>query len=182
MSGVFTEATLLAALRKRHAIPGNGGAGKYAFMTHVRTSSAFAQQEMDAISVALWPSEHHDVHAFEVKCSRTDWLREIKPDTRKSEKARELCDTFTVVAPKGVVLMDELPEGWGFIQATESDGEISLKQWVKPARLHAMHSTSLNLDHERTLNRGFVVAMLRASGAVPGMKTGKKRQASADIV
>ena len=167
-----TEGSLLAALRSRHASPGNGGAGRYAFLTHVRTGAAWEQQEIDAIAVALWLSEYHDVHAFEVKCTRADWLREIKPTMDKSTRARELCDTFTIVAPGGVVRRDELPLGWGLIEAAvREDGKITLRQSVKPARL-----TELPVyRQDRALPRGFVVAMLRATGAVPGMTSGLKR-------
>lgn len=164
---VFTERALLDALRQRHTHEGNGGAGKYAFMTHVRTGAGHYVQEIDAVVLSLWESEQHDVHAFEVKCSRSDWLREIKPDTSKSARTRKLCDTFTVVAPRGVVRRDELPDGWGLLEATEVDAGITLRSSVKARRLELL-TTPL---HRRTLPRGFVVAMLRAAGAVPGMTT-----------
>lgn len=162
----FSETALLAALRDRHS---NGGAGRYAFLTHVRTGAAWDQQEIDAVAVALWPSENHDVHAFEVKCSRSDWLREIKPSTHKSERTRVLCDTFTVVAPLGVVREGELPDGWGLIQATLVEGAVKLRQKAKPARL-------VQVGYPGTLPRGFVVCLLRASGCVPGMTSGLKRE------
>lgn len=182
---MITEGTLLAALRKRYTVSGNGGSGRWAFLTHVRTGASFEQQEIDAVAMALWPSDGLDVHAFEVKCSRSDWLREIKPDTYKSRRTRELADTFTIVAPKGVVQgwehtaegrtgkrPAELPEGWGLIEATGGEDGLKLRSMVKPSRLQ---------DPERpwakTLSRGFVVAMLRASGSVPGMVTGRKREA-----
>ena len=171
----FTEGSLLAALRQRHAFSANGGSGRYAFLTHVRTGAAFDQQEMDALAVALWPSEHHDLHAFEVKCSRTDWLREIKPDTYKSERTRKLCDTFTIVAPKGTVRDGELPEGWGLIEATCVDGEVRLRSTKAPTRREPV---TTHRGYDRLLSRGLMVAMLRAAGAVPGMTSGRKRLAS----
>jgi len=184
----FTEAELLEALRDRYTVPGNGGAGRYAFLTHVRTGAAFDQQEIDAVVFCLWPSDGHDLHAFEVKCSRSDWLREIqyrgalgevRPSTSKSRRTREIADTFTVVAPAGVVRAwehtaegrtgkppTELPEGWGLIEARRSDAGVArLRQVVKPARLQLPRAA-----HEKTIDRGFVVAMLRRAGAVPGRR------------
>jgi hypothetical protein len=162
----FTERSLLTALAKRHEYAANGGSGRYAFLTHVRTGAAFDQQEIDAVVVALWPSEHHDIHAFEVKCSHSDWVREIRPDTYKSERTREIADTFTVVAPKGVVRDGELPEGWGLLEATLEDDVVKLRQAVKAKRLRG-----IGTPRERAIPRGLLVAMLRAAGAVPGMTT-----------
>ncbi len=177
----YTEARLLAALRDRYTVPGNGGSGRYAFLTHVRTGAAWDQREIDAVVVCLWPSEHFDLHAFETKVSRGDWLREIQdrrgPDgvvasTDKSERTRSLADTFTIVAPRGVVRDGELPAGWGLIEADTLDGEtVRLTSVVRAKPLRPR-------EHElaRVFPRGLVVAMLRAAGAVPGMRTGRKRK------
>lgn len=170
----FTEAQLLAALRDRHAYRGNGGAGRWGFLTHVRTGAAFDQQEIDGLAVGLWPSDHHDIHAFEIKCSRSDWLREIQPTTYKSQRTRTICDTFTIVAPKGVVHDEELPNGWGLIEATFAhDGKIRLRQSVKAKRIGDPPAN----EDSRTIARGFLAAILRATGSVPGMTTGHKRRA-----
>lgn len=176
---ILTEATLLAALRKRHTAHGNGGAGRYAFLTHVRTGAGWDQQEIDAVAVALWPSEHYDIHAFEVKCSRTDWLREICPNTYKSKRARQLCDTFSIVAPKRLVRAEELPSGWGLLEAsTHDDGTAALRMASAPERLHDAAATR---GEERLLGRGFLVSLLRAADVVPGMTTGLRRDASKEI-
>ena len=169
----FTEAQLLAALRQRHSQPGAAGAGRYAFLTHVRTGAAWEQQEMDAIAMALWPSEHFDLHGFEVKCSRSDWLREIRPDTSKSQRARDICDTFSIVAPAGLVRLDELPKGWGLLEARTLRGDVTLRAVAKPERLTPMPPRGV----PRQMSRGLVVCLLRAAAAVPGMLSGLKRQA-----
>lgn len=167
----FTEAELLAALQRRFTEPGNGGSGRYAFLTHVRTGAAWDQQEIDAVVVCLWPSDHLSILGFEVKCSRTDWLREIRPDTSKSARARELCDSFTIVAPANVVALGELPDGWGLLLATRGEfGGVMLRQHTTP-RPHAPFTSFT----DRTVTRSFLVAMLRAAGAVPGMRSGLKR-------
>lgn len=169
----FTECELLDALRVRHTYTGNGGAGRYAFLTHVRTGAAWDQQEIDAIVLDLWPSGHHDLHAFEVKCSRSDWLREIRPDTSKSETTRALADTFTIVAPDGIVRPGELPTTWGLLEAWKDRGVVRIGgrgRVRQPAR-----QRPLGPAYNRTLPRGLVVAMMRAADVVPGMTSGLKR-------
>lgn len=175
----FTEADLLAALRQRFTFSGNGGAGRYAFLTHVRTGAAWDQQEIDAVTVCLWPSDGHVLMAFEVKCSRTDWLREIRPDISKSERTRALCDSFTVVAPANVVGLGELPQGWGLIHASRNElGGVRLKQHTTPTVRQVTPGTRAADD---TITRSFLVALLRAADAVPGMRSGRRRLAAEAI-
>lgn len=177
MSNGFTEADLLAALRRRYTFRGNGGAGRYAFLTHVRTGAAFDQQELDAIVVCLWPSDQHAIIGFEVKCSRTDWLREIRPDTSKSERARRLVDLWTIVAPSRVVADGELPPGWGLLVASWRDaGYVDLQQKVAPVPRYRYGD-----PWKDEITRSFLVAMLRAAGAVPGMTSGRKRLMAAAV-
>ncbi|HEY8861019.1 MAG TPA: hypothetical protein VIN37_02850 [Candidatus Limnocylindria bacterium] len=165
------EGEVLAALRDRFTVSGNGGAGRYAFLTHVRTGAAFDQQEIDAVVVCLWPSDSHALLGFEVKCSRSDWLREIRPNTSKSERARRLCDSWTVVAPANAVKIGELPAGWGLLLASSDEGgAVKLRQQVAPAFVYAGA-----VGEEKKITRSFLVAMLRAAGAVPGMRSGLKR-------
>lgn len=166
----FTEAELLSALRRRYTFAGNGGAGRYAFLTHVRTGAAWEQQEIDAVVMCLWPSDGLALHGFEVKCSRTDWLHEIKPDTSKSEHTRSLCDSFTVVAPANVVEFGELPTGWGLLLASHTEGGgVRIHQQIKAQVRQVVPGVT------DTISRSFVVAILRAAGAVPGMTSGLKR-------
>ena len=169
----FTEADLLAALRYRFSYSGNGGSGRYAFLTHVRTGAAFEAQEIDAVMLCLWPSDQHSLMAFEVKVSRSDWLHEIKPDLSKSDRARRLCDSFTVVAPKGVVRREELPEGWGLYEAyRDSAGAVRVRTVVAPKPR----------PEKGDISRSFLTAILRAAGAVPGMTTGLKREPVGRVV
>lgn len=162
----FTEAELLAALRDRYTFAGNGGAGRYAVLTHVRTGAAWDQQEIDAVVFCLWPSDSHSLMAFEAKCSRSDWLREIRPDTSKSARARRLCDSFSIVAPLGIVMPGELPAGWGLLSASHTtSGAVQMRWMVMPTPR----------PEKPEIARTFLVALLRAADAVPGMRSGRKR-------
>lgn len=174
---VFTESEILAALRRRFTESGNGGSGRYAVLTHVRTGAAFEAQEIDAVAFCLWPSDQHALMAFEVKVSRSDWLHEIKPDMSKSARARSICDSFTVVCPEGVIREGELPDGWGHLVAYRGvDDGVRLRHKHSPRPQRA--ACDPIPDH---ITRSFLSALLRAANTVPGMTTGRKRDAVARV-
>jgi hypothetical protein len=61
-----------AALAKKYPAP------EYATFFEVRDAAGFdSKRSADVITVATWPSRGLAIHGFEVKCSRSDWLREL---------------------------------------------------------------------------------------------------------
>jgi len=65
--------------------------------------------------MSLWPSRGLDVHGFEIKASRADWLREVK-DPAKAEKIARFCDFWwVVVGDASIVQAGELPPTWGLL-------------------------------------------------------------------
>lgn len=156
-AAAMTEKQLLELLRRRHARNGNGGSGEYAFLTHVRNDAAFnATRTFDALAMSLWPSRGLTLHAFEIKVSRGDWLRELK-EPAKAEAAAKVCDRFSmVVANESIIAEGELPATWGLLA-------------VRGGRLVCVKDAPLlpNADPKRPISRGFLVALLRAHGAVP---------------
>ncbi len=74
-------------------------------------------RRIDALSMELWPSKNYKIVGFEIKVSRSDWLNEMK-QPEKSLAISRFCDEFYLVAPYGVLGIDELPKTWGYIQAT----------------------------------------------------------------
>lgn len=100
-----------AALRARFAPP------EYALMFEVRSSTGHGNQVRyaDAIAMGLWPSRGLDLVGFEIKASRSDWLRELK-EPQKADRIGCFCDRWYVVAgAKDIVLPGELPTGWGLM-------------------------------------------------------------------
>lgn len=73
----------------------------------------------DAIAFYLWPSNDYKLIGFEIKVSRADWLNELK-QPEKSLPIAQFCDEWYLVAPIGVLGIDELPKSWGYIQASKS--------------------------------------------------------------
>ena len=82
-------------------------------------TGSHASRWADAVSMELWPSNDYKIVGYEIKVSRSDWLSELKqPD--KSQAISQFCDQWYLVAPKDVLGIDELPKGWGWMQATKN--------------------------------------------------------------
>lgn len=101
--------TVRDLLRKRYAAP------EWAFMEEVAPQTGGGTRYADGVAVNLWSSRGHAVHGFEVKVTRSDWLRELK-DPSKAEPVFRYCDHWFIVAPKGVVHDHELPPTWGLLE------------------------------------------------------------------
>lgn len=150
-----TEADMLALLRDRHTKPGNGGAGEWAFLTHVRDAAGFdARRTIDAMALSLWPSRGHELHGFEVKVSRSDWLRELA-DPAKADGFIARCDRWWLVAAEGVAKPGEMPEGWGLLVAQGN----KLRAAVQAPKLP-------RTPEQRLVDRSWLVCLLRSAGAV----------------
>lgn len=152
----YTERDLLELLRARFERDGGNGP-RYVFATHVRNRASFdASRTFDAVAVDLWRSSGLPVHVFEVKVSRSDWLRELA-DPDKSAAAIDRGDTFSVVAPAGIVRVDELGDGWGLYEVPRP-GQLTVR------RSPAVHRTR---EHARAIYgdmpRDFVIPLLRAA-------------------
>lgn len=76
-----------------------------------------SDRRADAISFEFWPSKGLSLTGYEFKVSRSDWLNELK-QPEKSQAISQYCDHWYLVAPKDILKIDELPKGWGYIQAT----------------------------------------------------------------
>ena len=88
----------------------------WAFLSQVRNTTGYLKtiRTADAIAMGLYPSRGLDLHGFEIKTHRGDWLRELK-NPEKSEEIAQFCDFWWIVAPKDVVILNELPSSWGLM-------------------------------------------------------------------
>lgn len=135
---------LREALRKRYALP------EWVLMEEVRDAAGHAaNRSADGIAMSMWPSRGLEINGFELKASRSDWLRELK-NPAKAEAIAAYCDRWWIVAMPGCVKPEELPAGWGLMELHGA----SLKDIKKaPAR-----------EDVKPLNRTFVAAMMRRVG------------------
>lgn len=108
----YTTADLLEKLRSRFAWP------EYALLEEVGFGGdgAFGNRysRADAIAIGQWHSAGFGLQGFEVKCSRADWMREIRT-IGKADAAYRHCSRFWLVAPEGVATVEELPGTWGWM-------------------------------------------------------------------
>jgi hypothetical protein len=95
-------------LRARHAAP------EWALLEEVGERPA-GNRWADGIAINLWSSRGYAIHGFEVKVSRSDWLRELKQPA-KAEALFRNCDYWWLVAEKGIVKDGELPPSWGHLE------------------------------------------------------------------
>ena len=78
----------------------------------VKYRGGVSRRYLDSVAVGMYQRTKHEVHGLEIKVRRDDWLAELrKPE--KSGAFSGLVNRFWIVAPKGVVKPDELPDGWG---------------------------------------------------------------------
>lgn len=98
------------ALAERYCAP------EWAFLLQVRSSTgANYARTADALAMSLYPSRGLHLHGFEIKVSKSDWKRELSnPD--KAEEIARFCHFWWVVAPEGVVPVDEVPPNWGLLE------------------------------------------------------------------
>lgn len=139
-------ADVKAALRTRFVAP------EWAIFFEVGDSTGGAHRRWaDAVAMNMWPSRGMEVHGFEIKVSRSDWLRELK-NPAKSASVQQYCDRWWIVAPKGIINPGELPPTWGHYEVSESG---ALRQVVAAPKLDAIPITNK-----------FMAAMLRRAGVV----------------
>lgn len=104
---------LLELLRKKY--PTDRGA--FAFFENIADATGTrASRWADALVMSLWPSRGLTMTGFEVKASRSDWMRELA-DPSKAEAVMRFCDHwYLVVADASIVQPDELPATWGLMR------------------------------------------------------------------
>jgi hypothetical protein len=141
----MTEADLFLMLRARF-VP-----DEYALIPRVPDATAGQKSRTaDAVAMCLWPSRGLELHGFELKSSRADWLVERK-NPAKAEAMARWCDRWwLVVSDDAHVHPGELPSTWGLLA-------------VKAGKLKVMHSApklgGAIPDHLRP----FVAGLLRAA-------------------
>jgi len=122
----MTEGELILRLQHKFAPP------YHIFLAGLRNATGFdASRTADAIAIGLYRSQGTEIHGFEIKVSRGDWLRELK-DPAKADAFFPYCDRWSIVVPEPDLIADgELPEAWGLYAAKKK----GLKIVVPPKKL-----------------------------------------------
>jgi len=103
---------LKVRIRTKYAAP------EWATFTEVANATgtgAGVTRYADAFSFNLYPSRGFARHGFEIKVSRSDWLRELK-NPAKADPIAQFCHQWWIVVSGPNIVQDgELPAGWGLM-------------------------------------------------------------------
>ena len=82
----------------------------------VGNSTGFGcDRHADALAMSLWPSRGLDIHGYEFKDSRMDWVRE-RDNPAKADAIAKYCDFWWLcVVDRAIVQPGELPRTWGLM-------------------------------------------------------------------
>lgn len=140
-----TSDVIKKLLRARHAEPGKAWSA-WAFFDEFIPGTGTSREagtRMDGWAINVWPSGGFVSIAYEIKVSRSDFLRELK-DPYKREWALTFSDEFYFVAPIGLIDRAELPPDCGLVEVKrggqrggmyklEDGREFDMRVKVKPA-------------------------------------------------
>lgn len=154
MADFVTTPALRDALRVKYP------AEAWALCWEVGNATGFStNRHADAIAMGLWPSRGLHLHGFELKASRSDWLKELR-SPNKAEPIARFCHYWSlVVSDASIVREGELPELWGML-AWQKNGLRIVKE---PAR---RSPDAISLE--------FLAALLR-SAAKPAVELDRQR-------
>ena len=121
---------IIAALRQRYHPP------EWAFFEEIRCGTGYGdgrspgrsangvEKRLDAWAFHLWPSGGYQPTGFEIKASRSDFLRDLKKDGKRA-RYLELCQFFYYVVPSGLVKASEVPADAG-LMAVDLEGRMRI--------------------------------------------------------
>lgn len=120
---------------------------EYLLLTEVPNATGMKKSRTaDAMAFSLWPSRGLTITGFELKVSRSDWLKE-RDDPAKAESLARYCDFwYLVVADKNIVQNGELPATWGLIAPRGSKLVVTKDATQLPSE---------------NISRGFLMSVLR---------------------
>lgn len=124
------------------------GKGSQVFFEVGNDTGTRVTRHADAVAIGIWPSTGHQIHGYEIKISRGDFLNEMK-QPEKSWPVMRFCHRWTLLTPPGLIRVDELPPNWGL---QTYDGRVL--RTVKQAPLM----------QPEPLSAGFVAALVRRAG------------------
>lgn len=139
----MSTAGLITALKRK--FDGNG----YALLTEVGNGTGSrCTRHADALVMSLFPSRGLTLSGFELKQSRTDWLKELR-DASKADAIARYCHFWNlVVSDLAIVKEGELPPTWGMWTLSPA-GKLVCIQQAKPN------------EHQAPLDWIFMAAVMR---------------------
>lgn len=164
-----TAADMMELLKSRYSGPA------YALIPSVPDGTGMNKgRTADAIAMSVWPSNGLDLYGFEIKVARSDWLREIQ-DTLKADAFAKHCDFWFVVAPAGVVNLDEMPGSWGLLVPTKG-GKLRVAKGAERRQNPEQVGRDFLAGLMRTLNRNSPLKEELDAAFKKGVVEGERRE------
>lgn len=134
----------------------------FAFLPEFRGGTGWGRESRaDAIAMHTWPSEGLELIGFELKTSRSDWLRELK-QPNKCDPIKQFCDRWYVVVDDMDIVRhyknqeeDEVPKDWGFMRISYESFPYKLKVMKEAPKLNPL-----------PIDRLFLASLMRRASAV----------------
>jgi len=102
---------MLALVKMRHS------GTEWAFFDEIPDATGYDKNRtLDAYAMHLWPSKKFLRIAYEIKASRSDLFNDLK-NPHKRQSALDVSNQFYFVCTKGIIQLEELPEGVGLLEA-----------------------------------------------------------------
>ena len=171
-----TESNMYALLRLRYP------QAEYALFRHVPNGTGGSTtRTLDAMCMSLWPSRGLDIMGFEIKCSRSDWLTELR-NPAKAEALAKYCDYFwLVVADDKIVKAEELPRTWGLLVANGTKLKIvTPAPKLDPVEMPRKQLAALLRVAQKTDSDAAAISYAKTSGYDEGYKAAQTRERKRD--
>ena len=110
---------IIVFLQDRHQAP------DYIGIKEMRLGSGFgvSQRRIDFWALSTAPSKGNEATAYEVKVTRSDFLRDIR-NPLKQRGARLYCDQFYFITPPDLIKPDEIPDWAGLQEVNQREPQI----------------------------------------------------------
>lgn len=156
MGDVINTARLRVLLTERHQLTVEPrGSSPWVLFFELRNGTGFGRREryLDALAMHTWPSKGFVRIAYELKCSRSDWLRELaQPEKRRW--GMEISHEFWFVVARGVVTdIGEVPEGCGLLVATEGGDKLIARKQATHRDARPLEETEVAAIARKAMDR-----------------------------
>lgn len=146
------EADILQRLHVRYGHV-SMNARRYTVAEHVPNTTGFASHIADFVAFDVWRSKLL-FHGHEVKCSRSDWLAELRQPWKSESIKRYMDFWWLVAADKNVVKDGELPEDWGLLVVSGSGlRAVKVAPRLNPEPMPRLFTASFSRATQRTAMR-----------------------------
>lgn len=113
------------------------------------SEKGYGHKRADAIAINSYPGRNFRVVGLEFKASRSDWKRELNDGAKSNYFVRQ-CDDWYVVTGRSDIIRDgELPQGWGWLNLTETE------------RIYKREESNLTDNQNASLSKEFYIRMMK---------------------